>query len=155
MISEILDRVGSEMTTGGDAWLSPAVPPVVPAGRTAVAVLAVIDDPRFRDQDDPFDKPFVDVANYWSTDRWTVTLQCRASDSAEDIPVRVAGWMPLPTIDKVIHTRDATNDVDYDDVVSACDAHGITLPVEAIEPAVLLINHFGRRRLSDRVRTGS
>ncbi|WP_186167332.1 hypothetical protein [Burkholderia gladioli] len=37
------------------------------------------------------------------------------------------------------------SDVTYDDVVSACDAHGITLPVDAIEPAVELINHFGRR----------
>ncbi|WP_244119696.1 hypothetical protein [Burkholderia gladioli] len=36
-------------------------------------------------------------------------------------------------------------DVTYDDVVSACDAHGITLPVDAIDPAVELINHFGRR----------
>ncbi|KVR77342.1 hypothetical protein [Burkholderia ubonensis] len=33
-------------------------------------------------------------------------------------------------------------DVTYDDVVSACDAHGITLPVEAIDAAVALINHF-------------
>ncbi|AOJ07623.1 hypothetical protein [Burkholderia mayonis] len=33
-------------------------------------------------------------------------------------------------------------DVTYDDVVSVCDAHGITLPVEAIDAAVALINHF-------------
>ncbi|KVQ85526.1 hypothetical protein WK07_04310 [Burkholderia multivorans] len=37
---------------------------------------------------------------------------------------------------------EAREPVTYDDVVSACEAHGIPLPVEAIEETVALINHF-------------
>ncbi|KWK48040.1 hypothetical protein WT81_05020 [Burkholderia stagnalis] len=51
---------------------------------------------------------------------WLCTARAVASPAAE--PVRT--------------------DVTYDDVVSACDAHGIALPVEAIDAAVALINHF-------------
>ncbi|ALX12105.1 hypothetical protein P350_11420 [Burkholderia cepacia JBK9] len=31
------------------------------------------------------------------------------------------------------------------DVITACDAHGITLPVEALEAATALVNHFTSR----------
>ncbi|QKM57784.1 hypothetical protein CG017_05864 (plasmid) [Burkholderia glumae] len=149
----VAPATGAPQTQGTWAWRSPATPPVVPAGTLAIAVLAVIDDPRFRDTDVAANVPFVDVATYWRDGRWTVTLQCRLSDTVEDFPVRVTGWTDLPPIGgEVIHfdTRTAFVDVTYNDVVCACDAHGITLPVEAIEPAVGLINHFGHRRLSDR-----
>ncbi|WP_246793865.1 hypothetical protein [Burkholderia perseverans] len=76
------------------AWRSPQEPPA-PNGHASVAVLAVIDDPRLLG-DEP---PFVDVATYWpATGCWTVTLQCRGSDTATDSPVRVALWQPLPVV---------------------------------------------------------
>jgi hypothetical protein len=76
------------------AWRSPQEPPA-PNGHASVAVLAVIDDPRLLG-DEP---PFVDVATYWpATGCWTVTLQCRGSDTATDSPVRVALWQPLPMV---------------------------------------------------------
>ncbi|KVT77918.1 hypothetical protein WK58_09690 [Burkholderia ubonensis] len=56
------------------------------------------------------------------TREWWRVWQARAAASPAAEPVRT--------------------DVTYDDVVSACDAHGITLPVEAIDAAVALINHF-------------
>ncbi|GLZ20448.1 hypothetical protein [Burkholderia plantarii] len=78
------------------AWRSPQEPPAATNGRASVAVLAVIDDPRLLGGDEP---PFVDVATYWpATGCWTVTLQCRASDTATDSPVRVALWQPLPVV---------------------------------------------------------
>lgn len=33
-------------------------------------------------------------------------------------------------------------DVTDDDIITACDAHGITLPAEALEAATALVNHF-------------
>ncbi|WP_420213465.1 hypothetical protein ACN8ZM_40340 (plasmid) [Burkholderia aenigmatica] len=36
-------------------------------------------------------------------------------------------------------------EVTDDDIITACDAHGITLPVEAIESATALVNHFTAR----------
>ncbi|WP_201319994.1 hypothetical protein [Burkholderia sp. E168m30] len=36
-------------------------------------------------------------------------------------------------------------EVTDEDIITACDAHGITLPVEALEAATALVNHFGAR----------
>ncbi|KWH45865.1 hypothetical protein [Burkholderia cepacia] len=36
-------------------------------------------------------------------------------------------------------------EVTDDDIITACDAHGITLPVEALEAATILVNHFSAR----------
>ncbi|UVS98153.1 hypothetical protein [Burkholderia glumae] len=83
-------------TARRSAWRSPQEPPAAANGRASVAVLAVIDDPRLVGSDEA---PFVDVATYWpATGCWTVTLQCRASDTATDSPVRVALWQPLPVV---------------------------------------------------------
>ncbi|MCM2547547.1 hypothetical protein [Burkholderia glumae] len=76
----------------------------------------MIDDPRFRDADAAANVPFVDVATYWRDGRWTVTLQCRLSDTAEDFPVRVTGWTELPPVNGEVNhfdTCDAFADVTY------------------------------------------
>lgn len=61
-----------------------------------VQLWGVIEDKRFGDE------PFADVVAYWpATDLWTATLQCRGSQEADDVPVRVILYQPLPPVPKV------------------------------------------------------
>jgi len=71
------------------------VPETDPRGpHYAVQVWGVIDDPRVRTVDG---RTFSDVVSYWpALKKWTVTHQLRQNDLADDYPVSVTFWQPLP-----------------------------------------------------------
>jgi hypothetical protein len=77
------------------AWRPASTPP---AGRPGaphfpIAVLALVDDPRFRMNGD---EPFVDVASWWPAEgKWTVTHCVRSEEGADDHEVKVRAWQPL------------------------------------------------------------
>lgn len=57
----------------------------------------VVDDPRFHIASG--DRVFADVVVWWPAARvWTITHCSRAAAEAEDIPVEVIAWQPLPPL---------------------------------------------------------
>lgn len=68
-----------------------------PAGNHfPVTVWAVVDDVRYRCNGEPV---FMDVACWWPASRvFTITSQCRADEDADDKPVNVTWWQPLPPL---------------------------------------------------------
>ena len=81
-----------------DRWTPAVIPPYNKdaSEHFALTVLGVVDDPMFRM---PGEDPFVDVVAYWPALKcWTVTHQVRSDLEADDHPVRVTFWMPLPAL---------------------------------------------------------
>lgn len=72
-------------------------PDPLPAGKHfPVAVWGVVDDSRFTLAGQ---KTFMDVVHYWpAANKWTITHCARSDDEAEDFPVTVTHWQPLPPL---------------------------------------------------------
>lgn len=73
-------------------------PPDARGAHYPVQVWGVIDDPAFRPEEGEL-SPFVDIVSWWPASQiWTVTFQCRRNPNAEDYPVLVSWWQPLPPL---------------------------------------------------------
>jgi hypothetical protein len=74
----------------------------------SITVLGVVDDPRYRFNDEP---PFVDVVGYWpALNKWTVTHCCVKDEVADDVEVNVTWWMPRPDAPGYLSASPGAND---------------------------------------------
>lgn len=63
-----------------------------------VQVWGVVDDPRLAPNNEKR-YVFQDIVTWWpSLKIWTVTLQCRTDEDAQDFPCTVLYWQPLPPL---------------------------------------------------------
>jgi hypothetical protein len=94
---EARDHINDVQCEHNSKWIPAETPPESIGPHFPVQVLAVIDDPKYRVNDDAF----VDIAAYWpSLNKWTVTHQCAADEDAADYTVNVTHWQPLPELPK-------------------------------------------------------
>lgn len=85
-----------------DGWMDAADPPKPRPGQLPhypILVLGAVDED---------DEVSIDIVAYWpALNRWTITYQRQSNESADDWPVVVRAWQPLPMLPRALRHRQA------------------------------------------------